>query len=97
MDDKQQAKKVSNILQVMKREKIADVEETGHAARWYLKGCFLTKVSSIENKYSIVKWKSIPDFHLVSNNTKNVWRESGMDFLFQRRLVVFDWSFCMLE
>lgn len=37
LDDKQQSKKVSNILQAMKREKIADVEGTGHTARWYLK------------------------------------------------------------
>lgn len=36
LDDKQQSKKVSNILQAMKREGIADVEGTGHAARWYL-------------------------------------------------------------
>ena len=31
------SKKVSNILQSMKREKIVDVEGTGHAARRYLK------------------------------------------------------------
>ena len=37
LNDKQQSKKVSKILQSMKREKIADVEGTGHAARWYLK------------------------------------------------------------
>lgn len=37
LNDRQQSKKVSNILQAMKREGIADVEETGHAARWYLK------------------------------------------------------------
>ena len=37
LDDKQQSKKVSNILQAMKRGKIADVEGTGHTARWYLK------------------------------------------------------------
>ena len=37
LNDRQQSKKVSNILQVMKREGIADVEGTGHAARWYLK------------------------------------------------------------
>ena len=37
LNDKQQSKKVSNILQSMKREKIVDVEGTGHAARWYLK------------------------------------------------------------
>ncbi len=36
MDDKQQSKKVSNILQAMKREGKANVEGTGHAARWYL-------------------------------------------------------------
>lgn len=29
--------KVSNILQAMKREGIADVDGVGHAARWYLK------------------------------------------------------------
>lgn len=37
LNDRQQSKKVSNILQVMKREGIVDVEGTGHAARWYLK------------------------------------------------------------
>ena len=37
LDDKQQSKKVSNILQAMKREGTADVDGTGHAARWYLK------------------------------------------------------------
>jgi len=37
LNDKQQSKKVSNILQSMKREKIVDVEGTRHAARWYLK------------------------------------------------------------
>lgn len=37
LDDRQQSKKVSNILQAMKREGIVDVEGTGHAARWYLK------------------------------------------------------------
>lgn len=37
LNDRQQSKKVSNILQAMKREGIADVEGTGHAARWYLK------------------------------------------------------------
>ena len=36
LDDKQQSKKVSNILQALKREGMADVEGTGHAARWYL-------------------------------------------------------------
>ena len=37
LDDKQQSKKVSNILQAMKREGTADVDGTGHSARWYLK------------------------------------------------------------
>lgn len=37
LNDRQQSKKVSNILQAMKREGIVDVEGTGHAARWYLK------------------------------------------------------------
>lgn len=37
LNDRQQSKKVSNILQAMKREGITDVEGTGHAARWYLK------------------------------------------------------------
>ena len=37
LNDRQQSKKVSNILQAMKREGIADVKGTGHAARWYLK------------------------------------------------------------
>ena len=37
LNDRQQSKKVSNILQAMKREEIVDVEGTGHAARWYLK------------------------------------------------------------
>lgn len=36
LDDKQQSQKVSNILQAMKREGIADVDGTGRAARWYL-------------------------------------------------------------
>ena len=36
LDEKQQSKKVSNILQAMKRENVADVSGTGHAARWYL-------------------------------------------------------------
>ncbi len=36
LDEKQQSKKVSNILQAMKRENTADVSGTGHAARWYL-------------------------------------------------------------
>lgn len=36
LDDKQQSKKISNILQAMKREGMTDVEGTGHAARWYL-------------------------------------------------------------
>ena len=37
LNDKQQSRKVSNILQAMKREGIADVDGVGHAARWYLK------------------------------------------------------------
>ena len=37
LSDKQKSKKVSNILQAMKREGIADVDGVGHAARWYLK------------------------------------------------------------
>lgn len=37
LDDQQQSKKVSNILQAMKREGMADVDGTGHATRWYLK------------------------------------------------------------
>lgn len=37
LNDRQQSKKVSNILQAMKREGSVDVEGTGHAARWYLK------------------------------------------------------------
>lgn len=36
LNEKQQSKKVSNILQAMKRENIADVSGTGHAARWFL-------------------------------------------------------------
>ena len=36
LDEKQQSKKVSNILQAMKRENVADVSGTGHAASWYL-------------------------------------------------------------
>ncbi len=36
LDEKQQSKKVSNILQAMKRDKIADVSGSGHAARWFL-------------------------------------------------------------
>ena len=36
MDEKQQTKKVSNILQAMKREGIVNVEGTGHKARWML-------------------------------------------------------------
>lgn len=36
MDEKQQAKKVSNILQSMKKDGVANVIGTGHAARWYL-------------------------------------------------------------
>ena len=37
LNDKQQSKKVSNILQAMKRGGIADVDGVGHVARWYLK------------------------------------------------------------
>ena len=37
LSDKQKSKKVSNILQAMKREGIADVDGVGHATRWYLK------------------------------------------------------------
>ena len=37
LNDRQQSKKVSNILQAMKREGSVDVEGNGHAARWYLK------------------------------------------------------------
>ncbi|MBQ8634070.1 MAG: putative DNA binding domain-containing protein [Lachnospiraceae bacterium] len=37
MDEKQQAKKVSNILQTMKKDGVANVIGTGHAARCYLK------------------------------------------------------------
>ncbi|MBO5176663.1 MAG: putative DNA binding domain-containing protein [Lachnospiraceae bacterium] len=36
MDEKQQAKKISNILQSMKKDGVANVIGTGHAARWYL-------------------------------------------------------------
>ncbi len=36
MDEKQQTKKVSNILQAMKREGIVNVEGTGHKAKWML-------------------------------------------------------------
>lgn len=36
MNEKQQTKKVSNILQAMKREGIVYVEGTGHKARWIL-------------------------------------------------------------
>ena len=36
MDEKQQTKKVSNILQAMKRERIVNVEGTGHKAKWML-------------------------------------------------------------
>ena len=36
MDEKQQTKKVSNILQTMKKEEIVTVEGTGHKARWSL-------------------------------------------------------------
>lgn len=37
LDDKHQSKKISNILQLMKRDGTIDVEGTGHGARWYLK------------------------------------------------------------
>ncbi len=36
MDEKQQTKKVSNILQAMKKEEMVLVEGTGHKARWSL-------------------------------------------------------------
>ncbi len=36
LNEKQQAKKVSYILQMMKKEGIANVEGSGHGARWYL-------------------------------------------------------------
>lgn len=36
MDEKQQARKVSNILQSMKKDGIVDVRGTGHAAKWFL-------------------------------------------------------------
>lgn len=36
LDEKQQSKKVSNILQAMKKENITDVSGTGHAAKWFL-------------------------------------------------------------
>lgn len=36
MDEKQQTKKVSNILQAMKKEEMVIVEGTGHKARWSL-------------------------------------------------------------
>ena len=36
LNEKQQSKKVSNILQAMKREGIVNVKGTGHAAKWYL-------------------------------------------------------------
>lgn len=36
LDEKQQSKKVSNILQAMKRDKIVDVAGTGHSAKWFL-------------------------------------------------------------
>lgn len=36
MDEKQQTKKVSNILQAMKKEEVVAVEGTGHKARWSL-------------------------------------------------------------
>ena len=34
MNEKQQVKKVSNILQSMKKENIIDVSGTGHSAKW---------------------------------------------------------------
>ena len=34
MNEKQQIKKVSNILQSMKREELIDVTGTGHLAKW---------------------------------------------------------------
>lgn len=37
LDDKQQLKKMSNIIRAMKRENIVDVDGNGHAVRWYLK------------------------------------------------------------
>lgn len=37
MDNQQQHKKVSNILQSMKKENLIDVEGTGHTAKWKLK------------------------------------------------------------
>lgn len=36
LSEKQQSKKISNILQAMKKDKITDVTGTGHAARWFL-------------------------------------------------------------
>ena len=36
LSEKQQSKKISNILQAMKKGKITDVTGTGHAARWFL-------------------------------------------------------------
>lgn len=36
MDENQQARKVSNILQSMKKDGIVDVRGTGHAAKWFL-------------------------------------------------------------
>lgn len=36
LDEKKQSKKVSNILQAMKKENITDVSGTGHAAKWFL-------------------------------------------------------------
>ena len=36
-DEKKQSKKVSNILQLMKRQGVVDVHGTGHNARWFLK------------------------------------------------------------
>ena len=34
MSEKQQVKKVSNILQSMKREELVDVTGTAHSAKW---------------------------------------------------------------
>jgi ATP-dependent DNA helicase RecG len=36
LDERQQSRKVSNILQAMKKDGDADVKGSGHAARWYL-------------------------------------------------------------
>ncbi len=37
LDDKQQSRKISNILQSMRRDGVIDVEGTGHTAKWYIK------------------------------------------------------------